>query len=186
MKKGSLFLGILTCISFVGCGENVSTPSFEREIVSRVENFYIDRIFEVEVTHLDNVNTYYVDGKSYYHLESETSILKYTFLDNYMMYRNNELLDENYKLEYDIPEEFIALVNPVKINENQFQKKDKAYQLINFEDDNYKIPLIDNEITSLIISLDNKDIKYEYTLDDETSCILRFKEIYLSHSHSFI
>ena len=81
MKKGSLFLGLLLCITFVGCGENLSTPSFEREIIYRLENFYIDRIFEVEITHLDSVNTYYIDGKSYYHLESETTVLKYTFLD---------------------------------------------------------------------------------------------------------
>ena len=122
MKKGSLFLGLLICMTFVGCGETISTPSFFREIISRLENFYIDRIFEVEVNCGEEINTYFIDGKSYYHLQSDTSVFKYTFLENYMMYKGNELLDENYKLEYDISEEFIALVNPLKINENQFEK----------------------------------------------------------------
>lgn len=176
MKRNSLILGFLVLMTFVGCGESISTPSFEHNLILKLENFYIDRQFKVEVNHGEETNTYFIDGKSFYHLQSDTSVFKYTFLDNYMMYKGNELLDENYKLEYDISEEFIALVNPLKINENQFEKIDETYHLINFEDGNYKIPLIDKNVTSLIISFVDGYIKYEYELDDETNCILKFKE----------
>ena len=144
----------------------------QKTVTDYAQDFYVERRFKLTVKNEDKINSYYIDNKSFHDIESNVTTFKYLYLDGYMLYKGEELLNENYKLEDDIAEEYINFLNPVSLNDTNYEIVNDTYTLKEEYFVNLYVPFYQEEISSFKVYLEQNSLiylindNYEITYED--------------------
>lgn len=163
MKKSIFLVGIIS-ILLCGCN-NTSSISTKEELVSFLEfidteNTYIvkDEKYQLNIQ---------VDDESFIDLNSNVTYFKYHFLDNYQKYNQEEILQDDYEVEFEYAKEYYKLVSSYETFEEKFTLNNHVYSLKKDYINDYQLSYFESNVASLDISYDSSDKAiYTFTFDN--------------------